>query len=211
MTAGRQTEELVPDERLWELKRLYGEFEVPPISYGTVRDFADSLDNLGGLARANSDMKDLQRCWAVKAVLGNVQPGGRLVEIGAGEPLAADTLARLGYEVTVIDPYDGSGHGPRQFEEFRASYPRLDFVRDRFPPERGLPAPLDGVYSISVLEHIPTDSVAAGGQGGAGGAAARRLRDPRHRPRRRGLGCGRAPGASRCDREELGASDRAPQ
>ena len=73
MTAGRQTEELVPDERLWELKRLYGEFEVPPISYGTVRDFADSLDNLGGLARANSDMKDLQRCWAVKAVLGNVQ------------------------------------------------------------------------------------------------------------------------------------------
>ena len=43
MTAGRQTEELVPDERLWELKRLYGEFEVSPISYGTVRDFADSL------------------------------------------------------------------------------------------------------------------------------------------------------------------------
>jgi SAM-dependent methyltransferase len=160
VTAGRRTEELVPDERLWELKRLYGEFEVPPISYGTVRDLADSLDNLGGLARANSDMKDLQRCWAVKAVLGNVATGGRLVEIGAGEPLAADTLVRLGYEVTVIDPYDGSDRGPRQFEEFRASYPRLDFVRDRFPPERGLPADVDGVYSISVLEHIPTDSVA---------------------------------------------------
>ncbi|MGC1814580.1 MAG: class I SAM-dependent methyltransferase, partial [Solirubrobacterales bacterium] len=62
--------------------------------------------------------------------------------------------------VTVIDPYDGSGQGPRQFEEFRASYPRLDFVRDRFPPEHGLPTPVDGVYSISVLEHIPTDSVA---------------------------------------------------
>lgn len=159
MSSGRQTEELVGDGRLWELKELYGEYEVPPISYGTVRDFADSLDNLGGLARANSDMKDLQRCWAVKAVLGNVEPGGRLAEIGAGEPLAADTLARLGYEVTVIDPYDGSGQGPRQFEEFRAAYPRLDFVRDRFPPERGLPTPLDGVYSISVLEHIPTDSV----------------------------------------------------
>jgi SAM-dependent methyltransferase len=159
--AGEPGRELVPDERLWELHELYrGRFEVPPISYGTVRDFADSLDNLGGLARTNSDMKDLQRCWAVKAVLGNVEPGGRLVEIGAGEPLAADTLARLGYEVTVIDPYDGSDRGPRQFEEFRDSYPRLDFVRDRFPPERGLPAPLDGVYSISVLEHIPTDSVA---------------------------------------------------
>ena len=160
MTAGGRTEELVPDERLWELKQLYRDFEVPPISYGTVRDFADSLDNLGGLARANSDMKDLQRCWAVKAVLGSVEPGGRLVEIGAGEPLAADTLVRLGYEVTVIDPYDGSDQGPRQFEEFRAAYPRLDFVRDRFPPDRGLPVPLDGVYSISVLEHVPTDSVA---------------------------------------------------
>jgi SAM-dependent methyltransferase len=159
MTASRRTEELIPDQRLWELRRLYGDFAVPPISYGTARDFADSLDNLGGLARANSDMKDLQRCWAVKAVLGNVQPGGRLAEIGAGEPLAADTLARLGYEVTVIDPYDGSDRGPRQFEEFRNSYPRLDFVRDRFPPVRGLPVPVDGVYSISVLEHIPTDSV----------------------------------------------------
>ena len=159
MTAGGRTEELMADERLWELRRLYAEFEVPPVSYGTVRDLADSLDNLGGLARANSDMKDLQRCWAVKAVLGNVASGGRLVEIGAGEPLVADTLARLGYEVTVIDPYDGSDRGPREFEEFRASYPRLDFVRDRFPPERGLPAPVDGVYSISVLEHIPTDSV----------------------------------------------------
>jgi SAM-dependent methyltransferase len=160
VTAARGTEELVPDERLWELRELYGEFEVPAVSYGTVRDFADSLDNLGGLARANSDMKDLQRCWAVKAVLGNVEAGGRLLEIGAGEPLAADLLARLGYDVTVIDPYDGSDQGPREFEEFRASYPRLDFVRDRFPPEEGVPAPLDGVYSISVLEHVPTDSVA---------------------------------------------------
>jgi hypothetical protein len=105
MTAARGTEELIPDERLWELKKLYADYEAPPVSYGTVRDFADSADNLGGLARANSDMKDLQRCWAVKAVLGNVEPGGKLVEIGAGEPLAADTLARLGYQVTVIDPY----------------------------------------------------------------------------------------------------------
>ena len=32
-------------------------------------------------------------------------------------------------------------------------------MRDRFPPERGLPAPVDGVYSISVMEHIPIDSV----------------------------------------------------
>ena len=64
-------------------------------------------------------MKNLQRCWMVKAVLGSVEPGGRLLEIGAGEPLVADLLARLGYEVTVVDPYDGSGDGPLEFEEFR--------------------------------------------------------------------------------------------
>src|SRR3954452_16872393 len=101
--------ELVPRERLWELEDRYrGTFDVYPLSYGTVRDFADSLDNLAGLARANGDMKDLQRCWVLKAVLGNVERGDHLVEIGAGEPLVADVLTQLGHRVTVVDPYDGS-------------------------------------------------------------------------------------------------------
>ena len=133
--------ETFPSHRLWELEDRYrGSFEVDELSYGTVRDLADSRDRLGGLARANSDMKDLQRCWIVKAVLGNVEPGGRLIEIGAGEPLVADLLSRLGYRVTVVDPYDGSGHGPTQFEQFRAAHPDVDFIRERFPPTEGLPA-----------------------------------------------------------------------
>lgn len=149
-----------PSDRLWELEELYrGRFEVEPLSYGTVRDFADSADHLGGLARASSDMKDLQRCWMVKAVLGNVERGGGLVEIGAGEPLVADLLTRLGYGVTVVDPYDGSGHGPEQFDEFRRAYPDVDFVRERFPPSDGLPGDVAGIYSISVLEHIPAEAV----------------------------------------------------
>ncbi|MDX6606770.1 MAG: hypothetical protein QOD14_1310, partial [Solirubrobacterales bacterium] len=149
-----------PSDRLWELEELYrGRFEVEPLSYGTVRDFADSADHLGGLARASSDMKDLQRCWMVKAVLGNVERGGGLVEIGAGEPLVADLLTRLGYGVTVVDPYDGSGHGPEQFDEFRRAYPDVDFVRERFPPSDRLPGDVAGIYSISVLEHIPAEAV----------------------------------------------------
>ena len=149
-----------PSERLWELQELYeGSFEVEELSYGTVRDLADSRDHLGELARANSDMKDQQRCWMVKAVLGSVERGGHLVEIGAGEPLVADLLARLGYRVTVVDPYDGSGSGPLQFEEFRSQYPDLSFIRDRFPPSQGIPDGVAGVYSISVLEHIPVESV----------------------------------------------------
>jgi hypothetical protein len=150
----------VPSERLWELEQRYrGSFEVEPLSYGTVRDLADSVDNLGGLARASSDMKDLQRCWMVKAILGAVEPGGRLVEVGAGEPLAADLLSRLGYDVTVVDPYDGSGQGPREFEEFSRSHPDLTFIRERFPPSGGLEGEYHGVYSISVLEHIPLEAL----------------------------------------------------
>ncbi|MGA9373372.1 MAG: methyltransferase domain-containing protein [Solirubrobacterales bacterium] len=150
----------LPEERLWELEDRYrGSFDVEPLSYGTVRDFADSTDHLGGLARASSDMKDLQRCWVVKALLGRVERGERLVEIGAGEPLVADLLTRLGHRVTVVDPYDGSGHGPEQFDEFRRAYPDVDFVRERFPPSGGLPDDVAAVYSISVLEHIPLDEV----------------------------------------------------
>jgi Methyltransferase domain len=152
--------ELVPDERLWEIEDRYrGGFRVEPLSYGTVRDLADSRDHFGGLARAADDMKDLQRCWMVKTVLGSAEPGGRLVEIGAGEPLVADLLSRLGYEVTVVDPYDGSGHGPVEFEQFRAAYPDLTFIRERFPPAEAPPGRVACVYSISVLEHIPLESV----------------------------------------------------
>jgi hypothetical protein len=150
----------VPAERLWELEELYrGRFEVEPLSYGTVRDLADSVDHMGELARASSDMKDLQRGWMVKAILGSVEKGGRLVEIGAGEPLVAELLSRLGHDVTVVDPYDGSGHGPREFEQFRRSHPDLSFIRERFPPTAGLDGEYAGVYSVSVLEHIPLDAI----------------------------------------------------
>ncbi len=150
----------IPQDRLWELDELYrGRFPVEELSYGTVRDFADSLDNLGGLARASGDMKDLQRCWMVKAILGTVERGGALIEIGAGEPLVAGLLTRLGYSVTVVDPYDGSDQGPVEFERFARDHPEVEFIRERFPPSGGLPGPVAGIYSISVLEHLPVESM----------------------------------------------------
>jgi hypothetical protein len=153
--------ELFPRERLWELEDRYrGSFETEPLSYGTVRDFSDSLDNLAGLARANGDMKDAQRCWVLKALLGSVERGAPLVEIGAGEPLVAGLLAQLGHPVTVVDPYEGSDQGPREFDEFRARYPDVEFLRERFPPRSGLPAKAACVYSISVLEHVPPEGIA---------------------------------------------------
>jgi hypothetical protein len=141
-------------------ERYTGSFDVPPISYGTVRDYTDSADWMPGLAGATVDMKDMQRCWMLKAILGNVARGSRILEVGAGEPLVAGMLSRLGYEVTVVDPYEGSGNGPQQFRRFRMAYPDLRFVREEFPPSEPLGNGFAAIYSISVLEHVPLAGIA---------------------------------------------------
>jgi hypothetical protein len=61
--------------------------------------------------------------------------------------------------VTIVDPYDGSGNGPREYAQFTAAYPDLSFVRDRFPPARPLEGQFDAVYSVSVLEHVPLQAI----------------------------------------------------
>src|SRR4029077_2538088 len=107
------------------------------------------------LATASRDLKDVQRPWALKAILATVPPGSRLLEIGAGQPIVAGLLARVGYDVTVIDPYDGRDRGPSEFEAMQDAYPRVRVVRGLFP--RDLPAEerFDCIYSISVLEPLP--------------------------------------------------------
>ena len=150
----------VGDGALWPVAERYASsFPLPPISYGTVGDFADSADHMTGLAGASFDMKDLQRCWAIKAILGNVERGSRILEIGAGEPLVAGMLSRLGYDVTVVDDYQGGGNGPREFKRFQAAYPDVHFVRELFPPSEPLGDDFGAVFSISVLEHVPLEQV----------------------------------------------------
>src|SRR5712692_5097989 len=94
-----------PTEKDALLKRYAGRFPIKAFDYGTVRDYCDSCDHLPWLSSAQNDLKDLQRPWTVKAALGLLAPGSRLLEIGAGQPLVAAFLAELGYDVTVIDPY----------------------------------------------------------------------------------------------------------
>jgi len=141
--------------------RRYSTFKAPRLSYATVRDYCDSMDHLATLTTINRDMKDVQRPWVFKAILGTVKRGARLLEIGAGEPFVADLLSRLGYEVLIVDPYDGSGNGPRAFKAFTAAYPHIRFIRDYFTDDlQGIdPGSFDGIYSISVLEHIPTSEI----------------------------------------------------
>jgi SAM-dependent methyltransferase len=141
----------------------YQSFETSEISVASVADFCDSMDRLRGFSTLAGDLKDVQRPWMIKALLGSIQPGGRILEIGAGEPFVADFLARCGYDVTIVDPYDGSGHGPTDFEVFQKRYPALKFVRRNFGDdiEDMETHSFDGIYSISVLEHVPDELVAS--------------------------------------------------
>jgi glycosyltransferase involved in cell wall biosynthesis/SAM-dependent methyltransferase len=149
---------VVAETALRELRDCYAR-AAPRLGYGTVRDYVDSTERLPALATASRDLKDVQRPWAVKAILGTVEPGRRLLEIGAGEPLVADLLARLGYEVTVVDPYDGRDGGPADVEAITAAAPHVRVVQGLFPRDLPGDARFDCVYSISVLEHLPTEAL----------------------------------------------------
>lgn len=162
MTAPSRTEAITSERFLTDadiaaLVARYGAQQAVRLSHATVRDYCDSVDHVGRLASYSRDLKDQQRCWTIKAILSQVRPGSSIVEIGAGEPLVADVLARAGYHVTVFDPYDGSGGGPAVGAAFERFYPRLVFKRRLFD-EKALdlqPASLDCIYSVSVLEHVP--------------------------------------------------------
>jgi SAM-dependent methyltransferase/glycosyltransferase involved in cell wall biosynthesis len=149
--------------------RYAGCFPVSALSYATVQDFCDSYDHLQALATETRDLKDCQRPWTFKAILGTVPYGGRLLEIGAGEPIVAELLSCLGYDVSVVDPYEssgngllacneGSGNGLLEYERFRKQYPEIHILRQWFTEDIGAfdPGTFDCIYSISVLEHIPT-------------------------------------------------------
>ncbi|MFL6450185.1 MAG: class I SAM-dependent methyltransferase [Bryobacteraceae bacterium] len=139
-----------------DLLRRYRKTEVPPLSYGTVADFCDSCDHLPYLSGIQADLKDLQRPAALKMIVGACSPGASLLEIGAGEPYVAQMLVDLGYRVTVVDPYDGSGRGPTEFDYYQSKYPDLRLVRSTFSDEvdLGESHSFDCIYSISVLEHV---------------------------------------------------------
>jgi glycosyltransferase involved in cell wall biosynthesis len=141
----------------------YSGLEPAAIGYATVRDFADSLDHLPRLARIQQDMKDVQRPWTLKAILGAVPRGAQLLEIGAGTPHVASLLAEHGYGVWIIDPYDGRDRGPSNFDELCADFPQIHFIRGEFPDALSdrLAGAFDCIYSISVLEHFPPADVDA--------------------------------------------------
>lgn len=129
---------------------------LPETSYATVRDYCESIDELPQIAALDGDLKNVQRPWAVKAILGAVPPPARLLEIGGGEPIVSGFLAELGYDVTLVDPYDGFGNGPTAYERYVEFFPKVKIVREYFRPGMSALAAgsFDAIFSVSVLEHI---------------------------------------------------------
>jgi hypothetical protein len=132
------------------------------LSYATVRDYCESVDELRQISPLDGDLKNVQRPWAVKAILANVPRPARLLEIGGGEPIVSGFLSELGYDITLVDPYDGFGNGPTDYARYVEQFPQVKIVREYFRP--GLPGlgagPFDAIFSVSVLEHIPPESLA---------------------------------------------------
>lgn len=130
-------------------------------SYATVRDFCESIDELPQIAALDGDLKNVQRPWAVKAILANVPPPARLLEVGGGEPIASGFLSELGYDVTLADPYDGFGNGPTDYERYVELFPHVKIIREYFRPGMSALAAgsFDAIFSVSVLEHIPAASL----------------------------------------------------
>jgi hypothetical protein len=132
------------------------------MSYATVRDYCESLDHLPQITGLDGDLKNVQRPWAVKALLRAVPPPARLLEIGGGEPIVSGLLNELGYDVTLIDPYDGFGNGPTEYERYLECFPKVKIVRAYFEPHAQAfpPASFGAVFSVSVLEHLPMEAAA---------------------------------------------------
>jgi glycosyltransferase involved in cell wall biosynthesis len=158
-SVGSKSLSLFSDSELRKLAAHYKNYPVEPLSYATVRDFCDSFDHMRPLAELNGDLKDVQRPWTFKTLLALLPDSARVLEIGAGEPWTADMLSRLGHEVWICDPYDGTAKGPVEFEKYCEECPRIHFIRSVFG--KGVieapPGYFDAIYSISVLEHVPAE------------------------------------------------------
>jgi hypothetical protein len=152
----------VPHDEVWPLRELFGGREQQAgLTYATVADYAESVDAMPHLMAASAPPLGPQRGWAIKTLVATVPEGGAILELAGSSPLAAGVLARLGYEVTVLDPFDGTASEPHTLTAVTRNYSALEFIRDHLPPTAPLPRQYAATYSIGLLDRLePARAVA---------------------------------------------------
>ena len=153
-----------PEDRLWELDELYR---------GQLRRRRDLLRHRPRLRRQprqprRAGPRELRHEGHAALLDGQGRPRERRARRAPDRDRSGRAAGR-----GPADPARLPGHGRRPLRRQRraarsssrssaASHPEIEFIRERFPPSQGLPGPVAGIYSISVLEHIPADAIGAG-------------------------------------------------
>lgn len=129
------------------------------LTCATVEEFQRLVELFPNWNLSNGDLKTFQRPWAVSKIQELVPKGSKVVDIGGSACEVADALSKLGYEVWVVDPYDGRGGGTTQLDIFKKRYPKIHFIQDIFHENLDISDSFfDATVSVSVLEHISADS-----------------------------------------------------
>jgi len=128
------------------------------LEWPTVRDYVRYVESYPELLGPHGDVKDVQRPWALEQIRRLVPVGAKVIDMGGASCELASQLMD-DYEVTVVDPYDGTGNGPKSFSPYKARFPRLSFVAAALDETIELPRVFDAVVSTSVLEHIPSELI----------------------------------------------------
>lgn len=102
---------------------------------------------------AKSDLKRYQDLLVFAFIKQNVPVGSRILEVGGGYSRILEHFHQT-YECWNIDPFEGSGNGPTELKKFPYRLVR-DYMGNYNPtlPDNYF----DFVFSISALEHAPTD------------------------------------------------------
>ena len=130
-------------------------FEILEVSFPKVKDYVGYCDKYPKLVTDFGDLKDVQRPWAVAEIYRRMPRGAKVLDLGGAVCEVASHLMD-DFETTVVDPYDGSGGGPKWAAPYREKYPKLNILQAFLTEETPVPNQ-DAVLSTSVVEHIPVE------------------------------------------------------
>lgn len=131
-------------------------FELFEVSIPTVPQYIKYAESYPDLIGDLGDLKDVQRPWAFEACRAHLEPRARVIDLGGAACELAGVLKRK-FAVTVVDPYEGHGDGPKSSQPYRKLHPELEFYEGYLT--RGTPLTgFDCVVSTSVVEHIPVEA-----------------------------------------------------